>query len=185
MSQLLPARPSPRRQKPSALLLLCWVVAGSVALANTSSAAPPDEEVAETELSPVDRDHWAFQPLRQTATSPPTQPRARNTIDSWIAHQWHSRNLQPALPAAPHTYFRRLSYDLRGLPPTPHELETWSALDAPDAAPRVVDQLLASPAYGEYVAQRWLDLARFAETDGFEHDGLRPHAGLAVSRLGH
>ena len=176
MSQLLPTRPSPRRQTPSALLLLCWVVAVSVALLNTSSAAPPDEEVAETELSPVDRDHWAFRPLRQTATPPPTQPHARNTIDCWIARQWHSRNLQPALPAAPHTYFRRLSYDLRGLPPTPHELETWTALDAPDAAERVVDQLLASPAYGEYAAQHWLDLARFAETDGFEHDLVREQA---------
>ena len=176
MSQLPPARPSALRQTPSALLLLCCVVVGSVALLNTSSAAPPAREIVEPDLTPVDRDHWAFQPLRQTATSPPTQPRARNPIDCWIARQWQSRKLQPALPAAPHTYFRRLSYDLRGLPPTPHELETWSALDAPDAAPRVVDQLLASPAYGEYAAQHWLDLARFAETDGFEHDLVREQA---------
>ena len=177
MSQLPPARTPARPQLLSALLII-WVLAGSHVLLNTSAAPPPDGEVAETAISAVDRDHWAFQPLRQTATPAPasTQPRARNSIDCWIARQWQHRKLQPALPAAPHTYFRRLSYDLRGLPPTPHELTAWSTHDAPDAVERVVDQLLASPAYGEYAAQHWLDLARFAETDGFEHDLVRKQA---------
>ncbi len=175
MIQQSPARPATRRL-PRLEMLLGWFIAGVAFLPNVSPAAPPAVDVTETPISAVDRDHWAFRPLRPAVTPPAQQASARNTIDCWIAHQWRTHKLRPARPAAPHTYFRRLSYDLRGLPPTPHELETWSGRNEADAVDRVVDQMLASPAYGEYAAQHWLDLARFAETDGFEHDLIRKQA---------
>ena len=75
------------------------------------------------------------------------------------------------------TLLRRLSFDLAGLPPTPEELAAFESDRAPDAYERLVDRLLASPAYGERTGQHWLDLARFAETDGFEHDKVRPRPG--------
>ncbi|MEE3373241.1 MAG: DUF1549 and DUF1553 domain-containing protein [Planctomycetota bacterium] len=164
-----------RPNSPATIIFFCLVsVAGALSVA--VRAAPPSVQVTEAELSDSDRDHWAFRPLRRSTTAPSHSPHARNTIDSWIAHHWRRHNLQATPPALPHTYFRRLSYDLRGLPPTPRELETWSANQAPDGAARVVDQMLASPSYGEHVAQHWLDLARFAETDGFEFDHPRKQA---------
>ena len=159
----------------TAVTLFCLVAAAS-ALAVTATAAPPESQLTEPALNESDRDHWAFRPLRRGAPPPAHFPRARNAIDRWVGHHWRRRNLQPTPPASPHTYFRRLSYDLRGLPPTPRELARWSTQQAPDRAARVVDQMLASPAYGEHVAQHWLDLARFAETDGFEHDLVRKQA---------
>ena len=78
-------------------------------------------------------------------------------------------------PSRP-TLLRRLSFDLTGLPPTPEELAAFESDKPPDAYERLVDRLLACPAYGERWAQHWLDLARFAETDGFEHDKVRPQA---------
>ena len=71
---------------------------------------------------------------------------------------------------------RRLSFDLIGLPPTPEEVDAFLKDDAPDAYEKVVDRLLASPHHGERWAQHWLDLARYADTDGFEFDQARPDA---------
>jgi len=71
------------------------------------------------------------------------------------------------------TLLRRMTFDLTGLPPKPEELAAFLADKSADAYERVVDRLLASPAYGEHWGQHWLDLARYADTDGFEHDNAR------------
>ena len=81
---------------------------------------------------------------------------------------------------------RRLSFGLTGLPPSPEEIEAFLQDESIDAYEKVVDRLLASPAYGERQAQHWLDLARYADTDGFEFDQVRPDmpGGIATGSSG-
>ena len=129
------------------------------------------------ELRAADRDHWAFVPPRR-----PELPRvdsdswSRNPIDAFVLARLQKSGLQPAEEADRLTLLRRITYDLTGLPPTPDELAEFLADTAPLAFERVLDRLLASPRYGERWGQHWLDLARFAETDGFEFDQARPEA---------
>lgn len=99
-----------------------------------------------------------------------------NEIDHFILQQLERRELAPAPAGSREVYLRRVKFDLLGLPPTPGEIRNFLADDSTSAYQRLVDRLLASPAYGERWAQHWLDLARFAETDGFEHDKVRPKA---------
>jgi hypothetical protein len=133
--------------------------------------------IIETPISAVDREHWAFRPVVQPSLPPVTDSAwPRNAIDSFILAKLEKEGLSPAKEASRATLLRRLSFDLRGLPPLPEELAAFESHERPDAYERLVDRLLASPAYGERWAQHWLDLARFAETDGFEHDKVRPQA---------
>jgi hypothetical protein len=100
----------------------------------------------------------------------------RTTIDQFILNGLKKKGLKPASQANRATLLRRITFDLTGLPPSPGELAEFGSDERPDAYERVVDRLLESPAYGERWGQHWLDLARFAETDGFEHDKVRPTA---------
>jgi hypothetical protein len=100
----------------------------------------------------------------------------RNPIDVFVLAKLEAKGLTPSEPADKLTLLRRVSFDLTGLPPTPAEREAFLADTAPDAYERLVDRLLASPHYGERWAQHWLDLVRYAETDGFKADGFRPLA---------
>jgi hypothetical protein len=86
------------------------------------------------------------------------------------------RGIQPAQPATKRTLIRRATLDLLGLPPTPAEIDRFLADDRPDAYARLVDRLLVSPRYGERWGRHWLDVVRYTESDGFEHDKFRPHA---------
>ena len=117
--------------------------------------------------------HWAFQvpaPVR-----PPDAP-GRSPVDAFIDARLAQDGLQPALPASPEAWLRRVTYDLTGLPPTPEERAAFLADTSPLARERVVDRLLASPRYGERWAQHWLDLAHYADSNGFELDADRPDA---------
>lgn len=140
-------------------------------------AAEAIELPGEAPILETDRDHWSFQPLAN-----PIVPNidgddwSRNSIDRFVLDHLRRKELRPADEASRTVLLRRLSYDLTGLPPTPVEMEAFSNDPSPDAYERLVDRLLESPAYGEKWAQHWLDLARFAETDGFEHDLVRPNA---------
>ena len=121
--------------------------------------------------------HWSFQPVRKAA--PPTVKDAawvRNPVDAFILAKLEERGWQPAPPASRAEWIRRVTFDLTGLPPTPEEVEAFVADRSPDAYERVVDRLLASPRYGERWAQHWLDVVRFAETEGFEYDRHIPDA---------
>ncbi|MBZ2185597.1 MAG: PSD1 and planctomycete cytochrome C domain-containing protein [Bryobacter sp.] len=121
--------------------------------------------------------HWAFQPLAD-----PQPPAVKNTawprngIDRFILAQLEAKNIQPAPEAPKATLLRRVSLDLTGLPPRPEQLRAFLADTRPDAYERAVDELLKSPHYGERWARHWLDLARYADTDGFEKDLPRPHS---------
>ena len=97
-------------------------------------------------------------------------------IDCFILSRLEAAGLRPFPQADRNTLIRRLTFDLTGLPPTVAERQRFVDDARPDAYERLVDRLLASKSYGERWAQHWLDLARFAETDGFEHDKIRPNA---------
>ncbi|HYH67989.1 MAG TPA: DUF1549 domain-containing protein, partial [Urbifossiella sp.] len=118
--------------------------------------------------------HWAFVPVRQPAV-PPAPPGAvvRNPIDNFVLAMLAIRGLSPSAEADRPTLARRVFLDLIGLPPTPEEVDAFVNDAAPDAYERMVDRLLASPQYGERWARRWLDLARYADTNGYEKDRAR------------
>jgi hypothetical protein len=157
-------------------LALLAVIAMTVEL---RAADSPETEPTppEAPITASDRMHWAFQPARRP-TVPPVQNAdwCRTAIDRFILPRLETTGLSPLPEADRATLLRRVTFDLTGLPPTVDELDAFLADPAPDAYDRVVDRLLASPAYGERWAQHWLDLARFAETDGFEFDHERPNA---------
>lgn len=151
--------------------------AEAAARAEPSGAAAPAELPDELPLTEADRAHWAFAPLVRPPL-PPVPPEAdvRSGVDAFLEHQLRAQGLTPLGEAPRAVLLRRLTLDLLGLPPTPEELAAFEADRSPDAYERQVDRLLASPAVGERWAQMWLDLARFAQTDGFEHDKVRAEA---------
>ena len=124
------------------------------------------------------RKHWAFEPLDHV--SPPDDPTgwATGPIDRFIAAGQRRHGLQPAPPADKMTLIRRATFDLIGLPPTPERIEAFVADQRPDAYERLVDELLASPHYGERWGRYWLDLARYADTAGDNSDYPIPQAYL-------
>ena len=118
--------------------------------------------------------HWAFVAPRRPALPTVSQPNwVRNPIDAFTLEQMEAHKLKPSAPAAPETLIRRLYFDLTGLPPTPAEVDAYVQDKSPQAYEHVVDRLLASPHYGERQARVWLDLARYADTDGYEKDPTR------------
>jgi hypothetical protein len=133
--------------------------------------------VAETPLTDADRDHWAFRAVTRAAFPVVRQVEwPRNGVDSFVLSRLELATLKPTAEANRAVLLRRLSFDLTGLPPTPAELADFESDAAVDAYERQVERFLASPGYGERWGQHWLDLARFAETDGFEHDKVRADA---------
>jgi hypothetical protein len=129
------------------------------------------------DTAPGPLDHWAFQPVRDPR--PPTvrnPDRVSNPIDAFVLAKLEAAGLAPSPPADRPTLIRRLYLDVHGLPPTPGEIERFVNDKNPDAYERLVDRVLASPRYGERWARHWLDLARFAETHGFERNLERPTA---------
>ncbi|MBI1371709.1 MAG: DUF1549 domain-containing protein [Phycisphaera sp.] len=122
----------------------------------------------------VDTDHWSFQPVRRTA--PPAvkhADRVWNPIDSFVLARLEAKGMTLSPEADRLTLVRRLYLDLIGLPPTPEQADAFVNDQRPDAYERLVDELLASPHYGEHWARRWLDLARYADTNGYEKDRQR------------
>jgi hypothetical protein len=99
-----------------------------------------------------------------------------NPIDAFILQKLEAKGMSPAPPASKRALLRRVYFDLIGLPPTPEEVEEFENNSAPEAYEKLIDKLLADPRYGERWARHWLDLARFAESDGFAIDGERPTA---------
>ena len=123
------------------------------------------------------RKFWSFQPLGQF--KPPAVERddwARSPIDRFILSRQEQERISPAAIAGRYKLIRRARFDLTGLPPRPEEVVDFVLDLAPDAYERLLDRLLASPQYGERWARHWLDLARFAESNGFEKDEDRPAA---------
>lgn len=167
------------RMMPRPALILATLAAGLTLAASAAPESEPQLPAApRPELAAGARDHWAFQPLRRPPMppAPAAQGQALNPIDRFLQAALAERGIPPAPPASPEQLIRRLSLDLTGLPPTPSEIDAFVQDRAPDAYPRLVDRLLASPHYGERWARHWLDLARYGESDGFEHDAVRPNS---------
>src|SRR5262249_2889265 len=128
-------------------------------------------------ITEAERNWWAYRPLVRPAV--PTLKDTswvRNTIDAFVLGKVEAAGLRPAPPADRVALARPAYYDLPGLPPTPDEVDAFVADRSPDAYERLVDRLLASPAYGEKWGRHWLDLVRFAETHGYERDSVKPFA---------
>jgi hypothetical protein len=121
--------------------------------------------------------HWSFRPVQQTFV-PAVRQRdwPRSPVDAFVLARLEKEGLQPAPPADKRTLLRRVYLDLIGLPPTPQEQQAFLDDPSPDAFVRVVDKLLAQPEYGERWARHWLDVARYAESNGYERDGAKPNA---------
>ena len=150
--------------------LVAWVEMGAPWPTNAAAADIPDPS-APFDLAARRRDHWAWQPVR-----PVDPPAVRNDawpqgpVDAFILASLEARGLEPAAPADTLTLIRRLSYDLRGLPPTPAEIARFVGDRAPTAHADLVDRYLASPHFGERWARHWMDLVRYSESHGSEGD---------------
>lgn len=129
------------------------------------------------QITEEDRAYWAYQPPGKV--NPPqvnNQAWVKSPIDAFVLHELEARKLTPAPLADRRTLIRRVSYDLTGLPPTPEEVDAFVNDKEPAAYEKLVDRLLASPQYGERWGRHWLDVVRFAETNGYERDGIKPYA---------
>ncbi len=120
-------------------------------------------------------DFWAFQPVKDVpAPKVNNSEWIQNPIDAFILHGLEEAGLSPADPASKSVLIRRAYYDLTGLPPTAEEIQAFIADDSPDAYEKVLDKLLASTQYGERWARHWLDLVRYADSNGYERDSNKP-----------
>ncbi|MGE0535293.1 MAG: PSD1 and planctomycete cytochrome C domain-containing protein [Pirellulales bacterium] len=154
-------------------LLARWIDAG----ARVARSEPENLPLGDV-FTEEDRDHWSFQPVRR-----PSPPEVRNSelvftpIDSFLLARLEAAGLSYAPEADRATWLRRLSFDLVGLPPTPEAVERFVNDSSPEAYERQVDELLASPAYGERWARHWLDVVGYADSEGYTAaDTPRPWA---------
>ncbi len=117
---------------------------------------------------------WSFEPLRSQTLPTVEHPNfASNRIDQFVVASLKKHGLEPQPSADKRTLIRRVTFDLTGLPPTREEIARFESDDSPDAYEKLVDGLLGSPQYGEHWARHWLDLVRFADTNGMHHDHYR------------
>src|SRR5262249_6940421 len=140
-------------------------------LARWVETGAPYPVAAKTATPSRDPNHWAFQP-----PSDPPVPMVKNAawakspLDNFIMAKIEAAGLSPAVPTDRRTLIRRATFDLTGLPPTPAEIEAFLADERPDAFAHLVDRLLASPAYGERWGRHWLDVARYADSNGLDEN---------------
>ena len=148
-----------------------WIDDGAVWPGGAAAA------VSEYVISDEHRAHWAFQPLAD-APAPPAadEDDGANAVDRFLSAKLREKSLAPSPPAGKRALIRRLTYDLTGLPPSPREVEAFAADASPDAYEKLVERLLASPAYGERWGRHWLDIARYADTAGDAGDFPVPEA---------
>jgi hypothetical protein len=145
------------------------ILATSTGCLDAGSNEPPSKDQPRT--------HWSFQkPSRPEIPKVGDTAWESNPVDAFVLAKLEEKQLRPAKPADRLTLLRRVTFDLTGLPPTPAEIDLFLRDERPDAYERLVDRLLASPHYGERWAQHWLDVVRYAESNGYEGDMERPSA---------
>ena len=148
-----------------------WI-AGGAKVARTEPAKPG----AADEFTPEEREHWAFQPVKRPAVPQigNRQSAIGNPIDAFLAQKLTAQKLAFSPPADRATLLRRASFDLLGLPPSPAEVEAFEKDTSTDAYEKLLDRLLASPHYGERWGRHWLDIAGYADSDGYtDTDSVR------------
>ena len=150
-----------------------WIDSGAADPRDGSAPLKPKREINVEE----GRRWWSFQPLK--IVLPPAVPdgsRLSSPIDHFVVDAQLKRGLRPGAAATKERLIRRATFDLIGLPPTPEQIDNFLNDASPQAFEKVIDRLLASNHYGEKWARHWLDVARFAESGGYEFDGFRPGA---------
>jgi mono/diheme cytochrome c family protein len=147
-----------------------WIQSGAPWPDSTTVTVAP--KTGERVFTPEEKAFWAFQPVRRHAVPEirNSQSTIRNPIDRFLLAKLSDSGLSFAAPADRRTLIRRVTFDLTGLPPTPEEVEAFLKNDAPDAYEKLVDKLLASSAYGEKWGRRWLDVARYADSNGMDEN---------------
>jgi len=140
------------------LALLAWGLA---------SAAPKNT---------VETSYWAFQKPQEQAAPQSDSPWIRTAVDAFVLEKLEAKKLTPSPELDKRRLVRRLYLDLWGLPPTPEQVRAFLEDDSPRAYENLVEELMSSPHYGERWAQKWLDVVRYADTNGFEGDKERPHS---------
>ncbi len=158
------------------LITVCTVWLGRI---EVSAQSPPELRTGKFTLTDTDRSYWAFQQVVRPAVPPLTQYAKRNTlspIDAFVLARLAEKKLAPNPPATPRELVRRAYFDLIGLPPSPEEVAAFEKNPTDAAWAQLIDKLLASPHYGERWGRHWLDLVRYAESNGYERDGAKPNA---------
>jgi len=151
-----------------------WIEEGA---AWPKTETPSDLGQPNPEYDALRKNHWAWQPLKSAA--PPTVSDSawpKSEIDNFILATLEAKQLKPAVDADRRALIRRLSFDLTGLPPSPEEVEAFANDASADALPKLVDRLLASPAFGERWGRHWLDVARYGESTGSSRNLPYPQA---------
>lgn len=171
------------RSKYILALVAVTVLVGSTIRAAEETA---DQQKKAEKVAPLgtyteaQRNYWAFVPRKKITppviVSPVDKAWVKTPIDAFIVAGLRKAGLRPAPQADKITLIRRATYDLHGVPPTPEEIDAFLKDTSPQAWEHVVDRLLASPRYGEQWGRHWLDVVRFAESDGYEYDTHRPDA---------
>ena len=158
-----------------------WIDEGAIwdagpATILASTAAPAIAAFDDRPITDEERSYWAFKPPAQAPLPAVSHADLDHPIDRFLERERAARGLVAAPRADRRTLIRRAYLDLLGLPPAPDEVERFVTDDRPDAWERVIDALLASPHYGERYGRHWLDVARYADSAGFEYDVHRPNA---------
>ena len=153
-----------------------WVTSGAPFNPEKEIKGPEGESVRRgMVVDDEDRKWWAYRPLAKAAPPKVDDPAwNKNPIDAFLRYQMDEKGLVPNAPAEKATLIRRAYYDLIGLPPTPEAVEAFVKDKDPGAYEKLIDDLLSRPQYGEKWARHWLDLIRYAETNGFERDSDKP-----------
>ncbi len=147
-------------------LLRAWIDAG----------AKMPGDIAAAESLKLKTDHWSFQPVKRPEVPQTGDAFVVNEVDEFVLAKMKANGLTPSPAADRPALIRRLFQTMHGLPPTPKEVEDFVKDQRPDAWPRLVDSVLASPRYGERWARHWMDVVRYADTNGFETNRPRPTA---------
>lgn len=151
-----------------------WVEMGAP-WPGTAGTRPRAAAASKSRITDEDRNFWSFRPIGEPAVPRLVEDEwSRNDVDRFILAKLQQEGLAPAPEADRPTLIRRLTLDLTGLPPTPEEVDAFVHDRASDAYERLVDRLLESPRYGERWGRHWLDLVRYAESDGHRQDAYRP-----------
>jgi hypothetical protein len=141
----------------------------------TTTASGPKLRSGRFTISDEDRGYWAFQPIRRPPV-PPSNSQSPNPIDAFVLAKLSEKRLAMNPLATPRELVRRAAFDLIGLPPSPEEVAAFEKNPSDRAWVELIDRLLASPHYGDRWGRHWLDLVRYAESNGYERDGAKPDA---------
>jgi mono/diheme cytochrome c family protein len=160
---VMPPSPKPRLSAQEVAILRAWIDQGAKWPDDGSTVADP-------------RDWWSLRLLRKPQPPAAETKWVRTPVDAFVWAKLRERGLKPAPEADRRTLIRRVYYDLTGLPPSYEQTEAFAADPSPDAYEKLVDELLASPRYGERWARHWLDVVHYGETHGYDKDKPRPNA---------